>query len=603
MKCPNCGQWNRDTLDTCFKCGSELPKEEHIDKSWKEFVEKAGPGKVYIQVDENGDSSSMTDEKEAVAREMRDLQARKERGEAEQQKLRIAGAEQGFTPSGSALRGVNLRENPFSNLEYLGPVGRTGVNGRDSSETEKRVINYDDYENTADLGIVSSQRSRRYARKVNAGTRNSNIGRVLKMSAVCCVIAAALVCLYFYAAVPLIEKVKTNDADTGEVRITASIVDDMSAHTIEIPGPDGYVIWIGGKIRKDYEIVGGYATVEILDSVWYEAEEGVKEQTIDVVLEPYLRTKTGEAKKMKTINYTVEVPLSPLQLIKPDSTYITVNNDTYNMRIKVDKKSTVFVNGEDKTSFINSLEDGTVNLPLNIQPIGDNKFTIVTRCRYYRENEITVTIHRDPVSIEVHLDTTLNDRSINDTMTIRGTTLAGADIVILSPYQNLNLSEMSSIGAFSFEAKFETIGNNDIMIQVSMDGIEPTIYTKSVYYMPGAGEYSKKAWSMNKQYDYSDYMNHTDLRVKKTQVYQCIGKIVEIVSDSPQLAIMELYDTADANGDNPRRVMLENQSMDTWRVGEYHKIFADAYGTYNGTPRLTARYTYGYTPKTEGDKK
>ncbi|MBO2517844.1 MAG: hypothetical protein CW338_11360, partial [Clostridiales bacterium] len=297
-------------------------------------------------------------------------------------------------------------------------------------------------------------------------------------------------------------------------------------------------------------------------------------------------------------SYTVEVPLSPLQLIRPDSTFTTVNSDTYNLRIKVDKNSTVFVNEENKTSFINTLEDGTVNITLNVQAIGANEFVIKTKCRYYRENVMTVTIWRDPVSIEVHLDTTLSDRSIQKTMTIKGTTLAGADLIVLSPYQNLDLSNMPTVGSFSFQAVFETIGNNDIIIQVSMDGIEPTIYTKSVYYIPPANEYSRMAWSMNKSYDYSDYLNLTELRVRKTQVYQCKGKIVEILSESPQLAIMELYETADANGQNPRKVLLENQSTDTWFVGNYYNIFADAYGTYSGMPRLTARYTYKFTPKT-----
>ena len=103
---------------------------------------------------------------------------------------------------------------------------------------------------------------------------------------------------------------------------------------------------------------------------------------------------------------------------------------------------------------------------------------------------------------------------------------------------------------------------------------------------------------MNKQYDYSDYLNNTDLRVRKTQVYQCRGKLIEIISDSPQLAIMELYGTADANGENPRKVLLENQSTDTWKVGQYLNIFGDAYGTYDGMPRLTARYTYKFNPDT-----
>ena len=41
-----------------------------------------------------------------------------------------------------------------------------------------------------------------------------------------------------------------------------------------------------------------------------------------------------------------------------------------------------------------------------------------------------------------------------------------------------------------------------------------------------------------------------------------------------------------------RLVLLENMSTDVWEVGERYRIYADAYGIYDGKPRLVARYTY-----------
>ena len=39
-------------------------------------------------------------------------------------------------------------------------------------------------------------------------------------------------------------------------------------------------------------------------------------------------------------------------------------------------------------------------------------------------------------------------------------------------------------------------------------------------------------------------------------------------------------------------VLITNYSNDTWAVGTEYRIFADAYGLYNGAPWLSGRYTY-----------
>jgi len=58
------------------------------------------------------------------------------------------------------------------------------------------------------------------------------------------------------------------------------------------------------------------------------------------------------------------------------------------------------------------------------------------------------------------------------------------------------------------------------------------------------------------------------------------------MSTKPQLAVIKL----DSNYD--RSVLVENLSNDTWEIGKKYRVFADAYGLYNGMPRLIGRYTY-----------
>ena len=105
--------------------------------------------------------------------------------------------------------------------------------------------------------------------------------------------------------------------------------------------------------------------------------------------------------------------------------------------------------------------------------------------------------------------------------------------------------------------------------------------------MPYSSTYTPKAWPMDAT-NYIEYLNNTAMRVARTQIYLCQGTIVEILSNKPQLALM---DTDESEG-GERLVLLENMSSDTWVVGERYRVYADAYGVYDGKPRLVGRYTY-----------
>ena len=87
--------------------------------------------------------------------------------------------------------------------------------------------------------------------------------------------------------------------------------------------------------------------------------------------------------------------------------------------------------------------------------------------------------------------------------------------------------------------------------------------------------------------NYIDFLNNLDYRVEHTQKYLCEGVIVEILSSKPQLALMNV-----GTESTERLVLIENMSSDTWVVGERYRVYADAYGVYDGKPRLIGRYTY-----------
>ena len=598
MKCPQCGHWNRDSLPRCFKCGTELIRTaENTHASWQESMRQQKPQKVYIRMDDMGNATSSSDAREELAHEMNKLQERKERGKARQQNLREEGARQGIAPTGRSVENFTSRGSFYSQAQETQYVDINGeiAEGdlRPGATQVKSTMYHFDYLDQHDLPpmdqeIYTQQRNRRAARAVPQKavhiTRGTAMSRLVRILALFLLLAAAAFALYRFVYKPyVLDKQHPPLQELAE--ISPSIFDDSPAHTIKIPGNEGDVIYIK-ELRKSYTVTGGYALVEVADHTWYEDVEITDQMQVVATLTPYLKTSAGEQVPLEQITFEVDVPMSPLTIISPDTKRDEVSTAIYTIKFQVEKNSTVLINGEDFSDLVNT-QDGLISYNANVLPIGDNVFTITAQCQHYRPHTEEVIIHRAVQDIPLDLSTTLSNRWLSQTMEIKATTLPGATITIESDHVNLNTSELASTGAFSFEAVFTRIGTNTITIKASYPGKETTVVHYDVYYLPESKVYTAKAWPLNTAWDYSDLLSNISLRVSKSQIYECIGTVTQIISDSPQLAILEM-----GTEESSRTALLENQSTDTWVIGQRYRIYADVYGLYNGMPRLVGRYTY-----------
>ena len=606
MKCPNCGQWNRASFPYCFKCGTELPLQTAEEE--KENTPKTpdgGAAKVYIQIDDFGRSTSTEDSRDKLARDMKDLAARKRRGEEEQRKLRENSAKQGFVPSARIARTLNGRQT-FPVPQYTSYT-RDGVEVEGAVRPDaipvssSRVIGYDE---TAfpepGMGSIDSFQRKRRKRKIKL-YKHSFLRRFGK-SAAAVLIAAALGFLFYdklyqpYHAKQIAESLKENTI------ITTSILDEMPAHIIEIPGEEGQTYWIT-ELKKSYPVVGGYAKIEVADYKWYEHMKNIDQETVTATVSPYLRTSAGEQKQMQQITFQVDVPESTLELVSPSSTNATTYRQLYEIQFRVAKNSAVTINGEDFSDLVNNT-DGLITFNAEVQPTGDNLFVITTRAQYCREKTETINIYRPKQQIRLDLAADIATRyspnwetdentgeKYEPHMKISGTTLTWATLEIKTPYLNLDTTELGTKGVFSFEAVFEKIGYNTITIVASAPGYESSTVEHEVYYIPIADIYTRKAWSMKDQY--TDYLNNSERRIANTQIYQIDASCKEILSTNPQMAVFEL---TDGSG---RIVTLTNYTYDNWLEGSTYRLFGDAYGVYNGAPWLNGRYSYIQKEKEE----
>ena len=635
MKCPNCGKWNQASLPHCIYCGQELPNDAYGPQgvpAWQLELEDRDRKNTYVRVDETGEQETTNDPRDTLASEMADLKSRKLMGEQKQRMLREEAARRGMAPSGRSVRTTSNRGTFFSAYDdpdtALRPVapelveeGEVAPDARrvvpvkyrttySSSQPEdevygygntRRIVNiqhpdesetvYDGYHDTSAYlpSFANQDEYENSMRLKNAALsrkpRRHSGRRILRF-----LVLLGMLGVAGWLAVAFVIPMLTADQNVDErtAVVIPTIRDDMAAHTVTIPGEDGQRITIR-ELRTSAIVTGGIATFDILDHVWYDNYENYLQDTMTVTLTPYVITDSGKQQALEPIHYEIDIPLSPIELSTPDSPYQVVSTALYNIVFYVREGSTVTINGEDYSDLVNT-EGGKVSYNATVQPIGENNFEIRVRSQYCRENTLTVTLYREKQEIPLDLASDIASTNDDGFMTVRGTTLPGAVVKVLSPYSDLDITNTAVDGSFSFVAKFDKIGVNTIIITADYPGKATTRVEHNVTYVPNVDIYSRKAWSMKDMY--TNYMDNLSTRVANQQIYICQKAIVtSIETTKPQRAFVNV-----GTEESPMLVYVENGSRTTWEVGKCYDLYGDAYGMYDSKPWLIVRYTYEKEP-------
>ena len=393
------------------------------------------------------------------------------------------------------------------------------------------------------------------------------------------------------------------DNETTVVVVPTTLMDGMPAHRITIFGKENATVYLR-EMQSSYVIADGKVEVTVPDYMWYDTESStyatpVETDTMDVSITPFIRySQEGDQYQLDPIEFTIDVPLSPIYLLNPSTIRAEVGVSIYEVRINVEPGSTVIIDGTNVSTLIR--ETGNVSKNVQVLPVGDNTISISVKSKYCRENKMEVTLHRAQQEIPLELDATVlvewnyepitnekyaaaspEEQAKMQRPSIGGTTLPGASITVDFPHENLELD--MATGDFSFTPLFSQLGNNDVIIRASYEGKADSVISHTVYYMPNADIYTRRAWDLDAQYN--DLINYINIR--KGTIYMGIGTVERIISTAPQMAILNI-----GSENFEKLVMIENSSKTTWEVGEKYRIYGDAYGLYDTMPRLTVRYTY-----------
>ncbi len=600
MKCPECGQWNRASMPHCTKCGAPLNIDEASRLQWKDTLKDSGPSTAYLRADEFGQMDNTPDARDELAGEMQDLKKRKREGEARQSsmsgKARSRSASEVVVteePAAAARSRRARHDDVPATAVRVQPAPRSDRARREESEIWHRVRFMNENGAFAESRTYDPAPSGTYTQGTGSWHLAGPLGRqivpppehkhrFLKFLLALILIAAVGAGGYF--AYNYFSR-GSQPAVNQNAIVTATLMDDLPAHTILIPGEDGTTIYIR-ELHASYVVVDGFASIEVADHTWYDNLEGSLEETMEVTLSPFLKTASGKQTPLDLVTYQITIPLSPITLESPEALRTTVSTTMSAIRIVVRPGSRVLVNDEDCSDTINS-ETGEMTKNVTVQPIGDNPYKIVVRSQYCRENTITVVLYREPQEIPLDLAVGTFGSTDQDYMKVTATTLPGAYVEVLTPHSDLNITDLDSTGKFSFNAIFgDNIGYNTITIRASYGDKKPSVVNYEVYYLPPPDKYTTKAWRLNAD-GYSELLSNLQVRIAKHQIYEVKGVVQYSVSDKPQRVVIN---TSEDGKTQP--VLVENFTKIHWEVGKYYRIFADAASSYNSMPWLNARYTY-----------
>ena len=440
----------------------------------------------------------------------------------------------------------------------------------------------------------------------NAASRRSHRLRntliKLAVSLLCCVlvgIGGILIARQFVMQ----QGMQVKQDNETRMDLVATTYDGHPAHTLTIYGKENATVYIK-EMQSSYVIADGKVQITVPDYMWYDTESSTfaveaQKDTMDVTISPYIHySQEGEQYELEPLSFTVDVPLSPVYLLNPSTIRAEVGVSIFEVRLNVALGSTVIIDGTNVSTLIR--DTGNVSKNVQVLPVGDNVISISVKSKYCRENKMEVTLYREPQDIQLELDATVlvewnyepiteaaynsasnEEKSLMNLPLISGTTEPGTTISVDFPHWGLE--QDFTTGDFSFRPMFSSLGNNDVVIRASKEGREDSVISHTVYYMPNADIYTRRAWDLESQY--ADLVNYINIR--KGTIYTGTGTITRIISTVPQMAVMEI-------GEAPfqKEVMLENSSKTTWAVGTRYRIYGDAYGMYDTMPRLTVRYTY-----------
>lgn len=402
-------------------------------------------------------------------------------------------------------------------------------------------------------------------RKKVPKTRLQKIMIALSLIACFAIIAVGLYKLVFWIDSYKITRLYKRGAYTPALN-EMEMDDGRMGHALIFYGEDGDKVYLP-ELGESLAICGGVARLEIADADWF--GENVSEyDRAEISFTPVLVKENGKEVQLPNVNYTVDVPDSPIEVISPEDEDTRIVTSVYPVDLQVVPGSSVFINGEDLTDQVD--RGGALSVNVGVQPIGDNTYSVIVRTPRHKETRKDIVIYRQAYDIEIELDSEVSTRSSSKTMIIKGRCEPGATISVDTSHIEESVQFDMTTGEFSFIVEFSNLYDNVVRFRAQKEGRQDAVISFTVNYVPSLAVYSAAAWKM-------DYQQLRVLFEQWTgQVFLCEGPVIDVFTAEDQEYIVMDVGTEGIE----QLVILENLSKNTPSIGPKYTAYADVNDRY-----------------------
>ncbi len=398
----------------------------------------------------------------------------------------------------------------------------------------------------------------------------------------------ALVCFAIYGTMVVLSYIKElfpqpnpipqRDGSSEKQRVEVYEDKDKKAHHIRFWVQDGEYIWIEETGQKYVLDKTGFADVLIEDSFWLKGSEEITSDVMRVEIKAFLYKDGKQVSELTVPPFNVEVPLSPISLIHPDSFHVQTTENQCLLKLGVIPGSRVFIGENEYTDLIDT--EGHIELNIPIESSGVNTIPILVETKNYRINKKELIIERPAMEISLSIDLTLPKKTENSSVLVTGTT--EPDAVLTTNVETIGGIKVDpNTGAFKFTAKLEHYGANTITITASKKNKVDSQLSYRIERVPNLSEYTRKAWKM----DYQALLENP--KPLQGKIFLCEGRIVKIMKQGEKTLFL-----FDVGTEVENIIAMEYEGDMELTEGEAYRIFGDLDGTYEACPKIIARFLY-----------
>jgi len=359
--------------------------------------------------------------------------------------------------------------------------------------------------------------------------------------------------------------------------VEETTLDSESARKIIIKSAIGQQVKL---LDKKYAVLDGQAEIIIPDKEFsmndYEQENGWLKVSLPVTI-----LADGYPARNEELNFAVPIKNAALDIISPSGKEAVVDGDTYQLILKVEPGSVVFINDNNYSHMLD--QQGQLKIQLELPDQDETTYEIRVSTKGYEDTVDKVVFKKKQMEFPLVVDQNVPIKtSEGEWVEITGNTHPEA--VLSSNLQMREEPEQDPVtGDFKLYVKASAKGYTPFTLTASLEGKEDSVLDMVIERSVIERDYTTSAWAPNYK-ELKEYPN-----IHNGIIFLFTGKVTSIQSTGKKTTL--IVDVA-KEGQAEQLICVDYWGSRNFGPGDKIRIFGNRWGNKNDMPYILAPYIY-----------